>query len=192
MNPIVLEGNWEEGYALDYHTLSSEYLGEDENGKAQFNTTRSKLGQLLFELKYRDNRENLKEIGQIIKPFLLQGNLKNSIDYIIPAPSSNKRNFQPVDGICEVIGSLLNKGVVYGLLEKNSNSQSKNLDSIQKKAIQGSIQRKKHFTSKVNILIVDDLYESGVTLKECVKLLREDKNINNIYVLTITKTKDRR
>lgn len=31
--PIKLNGIWNEGYALDYHTISSEYLGEDPFGK---------------------------------------------------------------------------------------------------------------------------------------------------------------
>lgn len=42
---------------------------------------------------------------------------------------------------------------------------------------------------KVNILVVDDLYESGTTLNEICRVLKRDQNINNIYVLTMTKTK---
>ena len=40
----------------------------------------------------------------------------------------------------------------------------------------------------LNILVVDDLYDTGETLKECVKVLKEDINFKSFYVLTITKT----
>lgn len=189
MNPIQLLGEWNEGYALDYHTLSSEYLGEDENGYAIYDTKRSTLGQFLYELKYQKKRDKADDIGQIIKPFLIKWDLATKIDYIIPTPSSTKRNFQPVDVICNVISGLLDKEIIEGLLVKSSTSQSKNLDSNQKKELEGSIERKKQFNKNVNILLVDDLFQSGATLNECVKMLRKDKHINKIYVLTITKTR---
>ena len=30
INPIKIYGEWKEGYAMDLHTISSEYLGENE------------------------------------------------------------------------------------------------------------------------------------------------------------------
>ena len=57
MRVINLTGNWDEGYALDHHVLSSTCLGENEYGNLIFDTTRSELGQCLYELKYQ-----LKEI----------------------------------------------------------------------------------------------------------------------------------
>lgn len=38
------------------------------------------------------------------------------------------------------------------------------------------------------MLLVDDLFDTGETLKECVKVLKEDINFRSVYVLTITKT----
>lgn len=189
MNPIKLLGEWNEGYALDSHTLYSEYLGEDDYGRAKYDTKRSELGQFLYELKYQGKRDNASKIRQIISPFLKEWDLENNIDYIIPTPSSNKRVFQPVDVICDEIGAILNKQTINGFLVKNGESQSKNLELEQKKELQGSIERKKKFKRKVNVLLVDDLYQSGVTLNECVNVLRDDMNINKIYVLTITKTR---
>lgn len=44
INPIKLIGSWIEGYALDYHVLSSEYLGVDAFGKDIFETKRTIMG----------------------------------------------------------------------------------------------------------------------------------------------------
>ena len=41
----------------------------------------------------------------------------------------------------------------------------------------------------VSILIVDDLYSTGATLNEVCKILKQDKNVGNIYCLVMTKTK---
>lgn len=47
-----LKGNWAEGLAFDLHTLNSERVGENEYGYAKFNTTRSEMGELVYQLKY--------------------------------------------------------------------------------------------------------------------------------------------
>lgn len=43
-----------------------------------------------------------------------------------------------------------------------------------------------------NVLLVDDLYQSGATLSECVKALRKDAMIKAMYVLTMTKARGER
>ncbi len=48
-----LEGNWVAGFAFDLHTLSSEYLGQDEYGHDRYNNTRSEIGELVYQLKYQ-------------------------------------------------------------------------------------------------------------------------------------------
>jgi hypothetical protein len=49
INPVQVQGAWRLGWALDVHTTSSEFIGYDQNGHAQFNTTRSPLGELLYQ-----------------------------------------------------------------------------------------------------------------------------------------------
>lgn len=57
------------------------------------------------------------------------------------------------------------------------------------KKLSGTILALKKANKKHNILLVDDLYSTGATLNECVKILREDQLLGKIYVLTMTKTK---
>jgi len=41
VNIREITGNWDQGYVLHKHVLSSIYLGENEYGHPQFDTTRS-------------------------------------------------------------------------------------------------------------------------------------------------------
>lgn len=50
---IEITGNWAKGFALGLHTLSSKYLGEDEFGHKHFDTIRTEIGELVYQLKYK-------------------------------------------------------------------------------------------------------------------------------------------
>lgn len=191
INPISLKGNWKEGFALDKHTISSKYLGEDEWGHAQFNTKRSEIGQLVYQLKYDQNKNIINEIMKLISPFLLDWKIANKVDAVIPVPPSKKdRSFQPVYELSNCIAYFINKPVIITMLFKNSNIQIKGISNNEKhKSISGTITRNDEFSKKVNVLIIDDLYKTGETLSEVVNVLKTDPNVYDIYVLTMTKTR---
>ena len=53
VHPEPIDGPWIEGFVLDRHVISSRpigYVGEH----MQFETTRSALGELVYQLKYRN------------------------------------------------------------------------------------------------------------------------------------------
>lgn len=188
INPMKLTGKWLDGYAMDYHTLYSIYLGENQWGHKQFDTTHTAIGKLVYELKYRNDQSKVDEIINLISPFLDKWKIKDKVDFIIPVPPSAKRTTQPVYEISVKIGEYLDKQVLSSFLQKDSPVQSKDL-SEQKKEISGTITRRKRFKRSVDILIIDDLFETGRTLNEVVQVLKTDINIKNIYVLTMTKTR---
>jgi len=190
INPIVLKGLWKEGYALDYHSLSSEYIGVDQWGHDRYETTRSDIGQLIYDLKYKGNITKVDEIIELIAPFLTSWDISNIINCIIPIPPSKKeREFQPVIEISKKISALINKPVLLDVIEKNSSTQSKDLGSAEKNKIAGSISKNRTFKKSVSILLIDDLYQTGRTLDETIRVLKTDPNVQNIYVLTMTKTR---
>lgn len=189
---IKLKGPWKEGYALDKHVIKSEYIGDNEFGNPIFDTYRSDLGQLMFELKYRSNIETVNEIVGVIRHFLNNHwDILNIIDLIVPIPPSKKdRRMQPVFEICKGLSSSLNIPFDVEVLNKTNKEQIKNLDQEEKmKNIANSLSINLSTDKKINILLIDDLYDYGTTLERATKLLKEHDSVNDVFVLTITKTK---
>lgn len=191
LKPIKIYGDWTEGYAMDVHTVHSEIVGEDVFGHSIFKNDRSKLGELLYHFKYKNAYENLDLIMEEIEPFLDSWDALRSVDVVISVPPSKPRAYQPAEEIADAIGKYIDRGFYNEVLLKTSSIQSKNLDG-EKDALEGTISLQKFAKREYNILIVDDLYKTGRTLNECVRALREDEKVKDIFVLTITKTKNSR
>ncbi len=190
---IRLTGQWREGYAIDEHTLYSIYLGENDYGYPIYDTKRSEIGELVYQLKYQKNKDIINDIMKLVKPALDQWGIEEKVDIIIPIPpSDSSRNFQPVFLIAKAIANYLNIPTSTQVLKKTKAEQLKNISNEKKlDSIKNSITKEKEFLRKVSILLVDDLYDSGVTLNEAVNVLKKDKNVDEVYVLVMTKTRRR-
>jgi predicted amidophosphoribosyltransferase len=189
ISPIELQGLWKKGFALDLHTLSSIYMGEDQYGRTMYDTKRSNIGELVYRLKYR-NEDTISDINALIIPFLISWGIHKEIELIIPVPPSKSRNSQPVFKICDSIGESLNIYVCHDVLKKMKSQELKGLSLIEKqKAIENSMIYHRKITRPISMLLVDDLYESGATLTAATKILQNEPNVKNIYVLTMTKTR---
>jgi len=86
LEPLRIPGRWKEGFALDYHTISSTYLGDDEFGNPIYDTKRTELGELLYRLKYKSDDSVIGEIIDVIEGFIKSW--KPPIELIIPVPPS--------------------------------------------------------------------------------------------------------
>lgn len=62
-NPIQVSGAWRLGWTLDVHTTASVFLGYDQNGRAQFDTTRSELGELLYPSRRFEKAEIMEYLA---------------------------------------------------------------------------------------------------------------------------------
>ena len=120
IHPIKINGNWEIGYSLDVHVVSSQFVGYDELGREQFDTSRSAIGELLFRFKYRKDNEPLHEIVQMVLNFSSSGMMNfESIEVVVPVPPSNiNRKFQPVAEIAQSIGLRLRIPVGANVIRK--------------------------------------------------------------------------
>lgn len=126
----------------------------------------------------------------LISPFLNNWGISDKIDLIMPIPPSKKeRVFQPVIEISTRISRYLNKPILLDIIQKSSTIQSKDLDSAEKSQIAGSITMRRTLKRQANILLIDDLYQTGETLSETVSVLKSDPSVKDIYVLTMTKTR---
>lgn len=189
IHPIQLFGEWDQGWALDIHTISSEYIGDDPFGRPRYDTTRSYIGELMYQLKYQVNTSVLPAIVDEVTGLLESKGLLSSIDLIIPAPPTKDRTFQPVFAIAEAVAKQNDIFFSDDALVKTSSLEAKSMDWSAKKKLKGSVHFTKEFIRPCNVLLIDDVYETGSTLKACVNALREDPKTGKIYVLTITKTR---
>jgi len=187
---IEIKGNWTKGYSLDLHTESSEYLGVDEFGHSKFDTKRTKIGELLYKLKYQSDKTIIPEIIDIVK-----NSIKNidKMDFIVPVPPSNKtRSFQPVNEIGKSLCTDIGVNFIKDALSKKSSQELKNITdpAEREKILKESITLKNNldFTDK-KILVIDDLYRSGATLRAVTSVLLEQANAKKVFVLTLTKTR---
>ena len=187
---IKIDGNWKAGYAIDLHTISSVYLGDNLDGQPQFDNDRSEIGELINRLKYHSDETVVPKIIELINK-----NLKNikAVDFIIPVPPSNlNRAFQPVYKIVE---ELSRNSTVPLLKNAISKTDTEELKSITNPARREALLRD---SLKINpqidienkiILLIDDVYRSGATARAVTDLLYNQAKVKSVYVLTMTKTR---
>lgn len=206
-----VNGPWKEGLVLDRHIETSIYMGETEYGYPDFDNTRSELGDFIYDIKYDNSiiseiqssnkEERQKKIKELYENFksITEDSISNfirdkDIDYIVGAPSSKPRRLQPVHVICVFMNKMTGISYLKNALNKTTSTLSKNMSQQEKKTIDSSIaindiEMLESELNNKNILIVDDLYETGSTLSACTNRLLGVKGINNIYVLAMTKTR---
>lgn len=187
-NPIKLKGVWDDGYAFDYHTVSSEYIGEDPFGNKLFKTAYTEIGGLLYKMKYNGHQNTVSAILELCSPFLDNWLADKKIDCVLPMPPTNYRDTQPVYIIAEAIAKHYNIPYTNKILTKTSSVQSKNLPK-ENKNLTNTIKVLKKAVRRCSILLIDDLYATGTTATECTKALKKDDLIDKIYLFSITKTR---
>ena len=128
---IIIEGNWSKGIAFDLHTLSSEYLGQDENGHDQFDTKRSEMGELVYQLKYKHDKSVVSKIVDLIQTI---GNLSNFDAFVAIPPTNKNRAHQPVNLIVNEMGKRFNVPVHLDALEKKGGHQLKEIEDPEKRS----------------------------------------------------------
>jgi competence protein ComFC len=190
---IELEGNWRKGRAFDVHVMSSVYLGPNEAGYDHWENTRSEMGELVYQLKYGKDKSKLEAIVTLLDK--IKG--VEHFDYIIPIPPTDKsREFQPVSEIALALGRRRGLNVLTDFLAKKPGGQQlKNVDDPDERANLLKellyIQSSKSLKGKC-ILLVDDLFRSGATLRAATDLLLNEAEVADVCVLTMTKTKSKR
>lgn len=189
INPMIIEGNWKEGYTLDYFMLESNYKGEDIFGYPIFDVKYSEIGKAMNELKYHKEYNKAIEIADVVTKFIKEEwKIADKIDGIIATPPTYSREIQPLFQVVKHLGENLQKPISLDFFRKLSSEELKKLPQEKKMELfKNSIIKERKLTKRGSILLVDDIFSTGATLKNLCELLREDIYVDDIYILTICK-----
>lgn len=189
VNVRQINGNWDLGYSLDQHVLSSAYLGGDQLDHPEFDTTRTEIGEALYQLKYKFDYSQVSIIASQMHESL--SDYFSSAHVVIPMPPSKMRDRQPVIEIAQELAN--NMGIPFNeeLLVKTSDTpQMKDIASKRKKlkALVSAFSVNDQLGADISdVLIVDDLFDSGSSLKAATQVLRGYNKIRNIFVAVVTR-----
>lgn len=191
IDPLKLPEPWSEGYVLErQHTVSSTFLGTDSSGIDHFDTKRSELGELVFRLKNRNDREVLTAIAEAAEGFVTGWN--PPVNLVVPVPPSRKRRlFQPAVEIARAIGARLSKPVATDAVRKIKDTpELKNVFDYQQRLnlLQDAFEVDAGTVGTRQILLVDDLYRSGATAAVVAQQLQR-AGAAAVYMLAMTKTR---
>lgn len=185
-------GNWDQGYVLDKHTLSSEYIGENEYGHPQFDTKRSEVGEALFKLKYRGDKSQAAPLAAQVAKSIVPKFEKVSL--IVPMPASNARAWQPVNEVANELGKLIDVPVFDDIVVKvASDAGAKQLKDMASKdekdaALEGKFTINDGISNngKWNALLLDDLFDTGASMEAVAANLATYQKIGKIFVAALT------
>ena len=187
MNTQELHGNWKAGWALDLHTIKSIPLGD-----GHFDTTYTEVGYALHHLKYHQDYSQIDVLVNAAIEFMRTRVVTPYLDVIIPTPPSVSRQIQPVEAIAEKISNSLGIPIDKEyLLKTNNTEQLKGVEdqAERQKILEGSFNVSDTRYQNRKVLLFDDLFRSGTTLNEITKTLYNIGKVQNVYVVTLTKTR---
>ncbi len=189
VDPIHLtEGNWRYGWALDWHTIRDDSAPEGY--------VRTEIGQALYELKYQNDLSQIDFIAEKAAQFLKTRKVTPYLAAIIPVPPSDlSRDFQPVSELATEIGKRVGLKVDHDYLKKVRQTPGiKDIEEYQDRLrlLEGAFRVVDMRYRGKKLLVFDDLYRSGATLRTVTEALLDQGGVDRVFVLTITKTRSLR
>lgn len=192
IHPIRIPGRWREGFALDYHTISSTHLGDDEFGHPIFETKRSELGELLYRLKYKGDLSVVNEIADTAATFA--ASWAPDFQLLIPVPPSRARRQQPVLILAEALRPRMNIAVGLDCVARTKEiPELKNVYDYDARLrlLQGAYSVRQALVEGRKVLFLDDLFRSGATMNAITQDLYDQGRASEVYALTITRTRSK-
>ncbi len=189
VNIKQIHGDWDLGFSLDKHTISSTPIGPNPWGHMQFDTLRPEAGEALYQLKYNFDFTQVTVIASQMYQSL--SGYFASASLIIPMPPSKQRARQPVTEIARELSRLMNIPCCEEMLVKKIDTPAmKDIASRDEKVqtlIDAFAINDQLGEGLYDMLIVDDIYDTGSSLEAATKVLRQYNKTRNIYVATVTR-----
>ena len=186
VHPEPIDGPWIEGFVLNRHVISSHpigYVGEH----MQFETTRSALGELVYQLKYRNGP--LNDIVDTAVAFVTE-RWNGVIDCVVPPPPSLHRTKQPAVLIASGVAAILGvPSLAAATVKASATSQMKNVALHERgPLLSTAIQAGTDAVQGPRVLLIDDLWETGSTLRRVAEVLGQ-MGATEVRALAMTRTK---
>lgn len=178
--------SWAGGWFMDKHTLKSVRTPEG------FKNDRSEIGELLYQYKYKNNRDIYPMLADKMFDFIKSENKLNHLSTVTWVPSSKPR----VNPILEPIAIRLAHRIGCNCDELITRKKDrdyvkhKNKDEIEKileNAFELDLNACKHYNGK-KVLLIDDLCRTRMTFKKIAELVRQNTSVC-LYGLAITQTR---
>jgi predicted amidophosphoribosyltransferase len=149
---------------------------------------RSPIGELLFQLKYRNDQTAVDQLADAAEAFLKIWN--PPLDAIVPVPPSVLRTNQPVIAIATAIANHVQIPLCTSCLTKvKKTPQLKDIVEYDKRtaALKEAFSATAEQTTGKNLLLFDDIFGSGATVSNIVEVLKNQGRASAVYVLTLTR-----
>ncbi len=177
-SPQVLSGPWDEGWSLDIY---SRRVG------ATFQLTET--GLLVLKYKYRGRIDLADHFADRVIALMEQRLTVKTINGIVTVPPSAQRSYDPVSLLGQVLARRLGVPLLSGCLQKTrtTNLQKTMRTRAQKRAnVAGAFAVRGDVRGR-SLLVLDDLYDSGETLREVTRVLKR-AGARWVGVITLTRT----
>ncbi|MFK0300176.1 ComF family protein [Brevundimonas sp. NPDC090276] len=191
--PKLIEGPWDFGFALDKHTRKSVCVGHNEHGHPVFETDRTPMGEALFQLKYRQDNSQVQLIADAMAAAIGEARVMQEIGMVIPMPATTARLVQPVDLLADAVAQKLGVPMFSNVLTKDAQPAGapalKNMRSQEEKiaALEGKFRINDNLVDgRWNVLMVDDLYDSGASMVTAVNTLKSWRKVEQVYSICCT------
>lgn len=190
IHPKEVKGSWDQGFVLDVHTISSTMIGYNEFGHPEFDTVRSQLGELVYQLKYKGDKTVIPAIVEAVAAFVSSWGIRPAA--IVPMPPSRQRGFQPVVELAGELARVLKTPLNVDLLKKTKTTpQMKDVGDFSARVatLEGAFSSDKGLEGKM-VLLFDDLFQSGATMNVAARTLKRQGLVKSVYALALTRTRN--
>ncbi len=168
-------------FSKENNLIEKKFIGRinvENAGSAFYFTKNSVLQTLLFELKYKGNKEVGSFLGKLTALQMHASKRFEKVDVILPLPLNIKkqeqRGYNQAEIIANSIGEILHKPVLNDVIERNIFTETQthkgrisrwqNIEGVFEIADKNLLQGK-------HILLVDDVVTTCATLEACGKVI---------------------
>src|SRR5258708_17314860 len=189
IHPVRIRGDWSEGWALDWYRVPPSRSGGVPVSEAPI----TEIGKLLRELKTFSNYGSIEPVAEVAGAFLTGCNFLETVAAILPVPHSDEdRPFQPTKELAERIAHKVNIPLRDDYLTKVPRTAPQSPDPrLSKCRVWSGFQVADNSYAGRDVLVVDDAFLTGTTLKAVVEPLYTKGLVRSVYALTMVRLRRR-